>query len=86
MSALPAYAELLCLSNFTFLRGASHPGELVARARQLDYSALAVTDECSFAGIVRAHEAAGEHGLKLIIGSEIRISDGLKLVLLAADR
>src|SRR5258707_1304153 len=57
-SPLPAYAELHCLSNFTFLRGASHPEELVRRAAGLGYSALAVTDECSLAGVVRAHVAA----------------------------
>ena len=53
-SALPAYAELHCLSNFSFLRGASHPEELVQRALELGYAALAITDECSFAGVVRA--------------------------------
>ncbi|MBI2753001.1 MAG: error-prone DNA polymerase [Betaproteobacteria bacterium] len=83
---LPAYAELHCLSNFTFLRGASHPEELVGRAAALGYSALALTDECSLAGAVRAHVAAKEHGLKLIVGTEIALEDGLKLVLLAADR
>ena len=83
---LPAYAELHCLSNFTFLRGASHPEELVERARDLGYEALAITDECSVAGVVRAHVAARQCGLKLIIGSELRFDDGLKLVLLAADR
>ena len=51
--ALPAYAELHCLSNFTFLRGASHPQELVERAAALGYAALALTDECSMAGVVR---------------------------------
>jgi error-prone DNA polymerase len=85
-SALPAYAELHCLSNFSFLRGASHPEELVARAHQLGYSALALTDECSFAGVVRAHGAAKQCGLPLILGSEIRLADGPKLVLLATDR
>ena len=83
---LPAYAELHCLSNFSFLRGASHPEELVARAHQLGYSALAITDECSFAGVVRAHGAAVECGLPLIIGSEIQLADGPKLVLLATER
>ena len=83
---LPAYAELHCLSNFTFLRGASHPEELVERARELSYEALAITDECSVAGIVRAHVAARQCGLKLIVGSELRFDDGLKLVLLAANR
>src|SRR5512138_2566393 len=76
------YAELHCLSNFTFLRGASHPGELVLQAHRLGYAALALTDECSMAGIVRAHEAASDCGLKLIVGSEFRTPD-LHIVLLA---
>ena len=80
------YAELHCLSNFTFLRGASHPEELVERAHELGYSALAITDECSLAGIVRAHVAAKACGLKLIVGSEIRFADGPSIVLLATDR
>jgi hypothetical protein len=82
----PAFAELHCLTNFTFLRGASHASELVARAAQLGYAALAVTDECSLAGIVRAHEAAKEHGLPLVVGTEVRLADGPKLVLLATNR
>ena len=83
---LPAYAELHCLSNFSFLRGASHAEELVGRAAGLGYAALALTDECSLAGIVRAHVAAKAARLKLIVGSEVRLEDGLKLVLLAPDR
>jgi error-prone DNA polymerase len=67
----PSYAELHCLTNFTFLRGASHPEELVERAARLGYSALAITDECSLAGMVRAHMAAKEHGIKLIVGTEV---------------
>ncbi len=82
----PEYAELHCLSNFSFLRGASHPEELVARAAELGYSALAITDECSFAGLVRAHSAAKQHGLKLIVGSEFQFNNGMRLVLLALDR
>jgi DNA polymerase III alpha subunit len=70
------YAELHCLSNFTFLRGVSHPEELVKRAIQLGYTALALTDECSVAGAVRAHVAARAAGLKLIIGSEFRLACG----------
>jgi error-prone DNA polymerase len=85
-SPLPAYAELHCLSNFTFLRGASHPEELVSRAAVLAYSALALTDECSFAGAARAHVAAKDIGLRLIIGSEIRLKDGPMLVFLATNR
>jgi error-prone DNA polymerase len=80
------YAELHCLSNFTFLRGASHPHELVAQAVELGYEALAITDECSVAGVVRAHVAAKGQRLKLIIGSELRLTCGLKLVVLATDR
>lgn len=80
------YAELHCLSNFTFLRGASHAEELVARARELGYAALAITDECSLAGVVRAHVAAKECSLKLIVGSEIRFAEGVRAVLLATDR
>jgi len=81
------YAELHALSNFTFLRGASHPEELVETAAALGYEALAITDECSMSGIVRAHTAAKEHGLKkLIIGSELRLRSGRKLVVLAQNR
>jgi len=83
---MAAYAELHCLSNFSFLRGASHPGELVERAAGLGYTALALTDECSVAGVVRAHVAAKTAGLKLIVGAEIRLDDGPKIVLLATDR
>ena len=86
MSGLPAYAELHCLTNFTFLTGASHPDELVSRARALEYEALAITDECSLAGVVRAHAAAKECGQHILIGSEIGLQDGLRLVLLACDR
>jgi error-prone DNA polymerase len=80
------YAELHCISNFTFLRGASHAEELVARAAELGYCALAIADECSMAGAVRAHVAAKEADLKLVIGSEFRLEDGLRFVLLAQNR
>ena len=83
---LPAYAELHCLSNFSFLRGASHPEELVERAQAEGYSGLALTDECSLAGAVRAHLAAKDAGLPLVLGSEFTLDDGVKLVLLATDR
>ena len=81
------YAELHCLSNFTFLRGASHPEELVETATKLGYEALAITDECSVSGVVRAHMAAKESGLKkLIVGSEFHLESALKLVVLAQSR
>jgi error-prone DNA polymerase len=80
------YAELHCLSNFSFLRGASHPQELVQTAAELGYAGLAITDECSVAGVVRAHTAAKGLPLKLVIGSELTCTDGLKVVALAEDR
>ncbi|MGE0858616.1 MAG: error-prone DNA polymerase [Gammaproteobacteria bacterium] len=83
--ALPEYAELHCLSNFSFLRGASHPEELVREAQRLGYRALALTDECSLAGVVRAHGVARELGLALILGVELRLVDGPRVVLLADD-
>ncbi|MGB8856871.1 MAG: error-prone DNA polymerase [Burkholderiales bacterium] len=82
---LPAYAELHCLSNYTFLRGASDPEELVRQAWKLGYQSLAITDECSLAGVVRAHSEAMHLGLKLIVGSEFILQDGLKILLLAAN-
>jgi error-prone DNA polymerase len=80
------YAELHCLSDFSFGRGASNAGELFERARQQGYRALAITDECSLAGIVRAFEASRATGVALVVGSEVTLDDGLKLVLLVEDR
>ena len=80
------YAELHCVSNFTFLRGASHPQELVEQADTLGYTAIAITDECSVAGVVRAHMTAKGKSLKLIIGAEFRLQCGLRFVALAIDR
>jgi len=86
--AAPAYAELHCLSNFSFLRGASHAEELIAQAKELGYTALAITDECSLAGVVRAHTAVKKvgGGIRLIIGAEFRLECGLRFVALAPDR
>ena len=70
MATVP-YAELHCRTNFSFLEGASHPHELVERATELGYKALAITDRDSLAGVVRAHVAAKETGLKLLIGAAI---------------
>ena len=93
---LPDYAELHCLSNFSFQRGVSHPAELVERAEKLGYTALAITDECSVAGVVRAHLAVRNLSeerkakgldafqLKLLLGSEFRWGD-LCIVAIARD-
>jgi error-prone DNA polymerase len=95
MACLPDYAELHCLSNFSFLRGAAHPEELLEKAAVQGYKALALTDECSLAGVVRAHLAAKASAMKLIVGSEMHMlqgdirkgaGDGLKLVFLACNR
>jgi error-prone DNA polymerase len=94
------YAELHCITNFTFLRGASHPQELVAQAWSLGYRALAITDECSIAGVVRAHMAVKKiaaaqkadnddpevKALQLLIGAEFRLECGLRFVALVMDR
>src|SRR5438876_8349793 len=80
------YAELHCKTNFSFLEGASHADELVGRAKELGYAALAVTDRESLAGVVRAHTAAKEAGLKLIIGAEVYPVDAAPAVLWATDR
>src|SRR5262245_49737292 len=78
---LRAYAELHCKTNFSFLRGASHPEELVLTAAALGYRALAVTDRNSLAGVVRMHVAAKRVGLKLLIGAEIVPVDAPPVVL-----
>ena len=80
------YAELLCVSNFSFQRGASHPRELFERAHEVSYSALAITDECSLAGIVRAHEASEVTGIPLIIGGHFRFQEGDRVALLAPSQ
>ncbi|NVD72955.1 error-prone DNA polymerase [Duganella sp. BJB1802] len=88
---LPAYAELFCMTNFSFLQGASSAEELVARAAQLDYAGLAITDECSLAGVVRAHAQARDANLPLLIGSHFHLknpdgSPALSLLALAQNR
>ena len=87
MAAIPDYAELLCVTNFSFLRGASQPEELVERAQALGYRALAITDECSMAGVVRAHVKAKELGLALLIGAhfEVDADAPFRLVALACS-
>ena len=82
---MSGYAELHCLSNFSFQRGASSAQELFQRAARLGYQALAITDECSLAGIVRAWQAAKESSVALIVGSEVCVEDGPKLVLLVEN-
>jgi len=84
--AAPGYAELQCFTNYSFLRGASHADELVMRAAELEYAALAVTDHNSLAGVVRAHVAAKAAGLKLLIGAAIVPDDAPPVLLYAPCR
>lgn len=80
-----SYAQLHCLSNFSFLRSASHPAELVEEAWLLGYQAVAITDECSLAGVVKAHVRAKELGIKLLAGSEFYLLEGCHLLVLVPD-
>ncbi|MCL4767301.1 MAG: PHP domain-containing protein, partial [Hyphomicrobiaceae bacterium] len=81
-----AYAELQVTTNFSFLRGGSHPQELVAQAKALGLSALAVTDRNTLAGVVRAHTAAKDSGLRLIVGVRLDLQDAPSLVCLPTSR
>ncbi len=83
-----SYAELHCLSNFSFLRGASHPEELLLQADILGYHSLAITDECSVAGVVRAHSLKQQQALhtRLIVGSAFRLDNQHTLIALCPDR
>jgi len=80
------YCELQITSNFSFLEGASHPEELIERAAQLGYHAVAVTDRNSFAGIVRAHIAAKKEGIRLIPACRLDLQDGPSLLAYPTDK
>ena len=82
------FAELVCQSNFSFLEGASHPEELVNTAAFLGYEAITISDECSVAGVVRAHAEIKANGLpiKLIVGSVFRLAPDLRVCLLCPDK
>jgi len=82
----PHYAELQVTTNFSFLRGASHPDELVVTAATLGHQAIAITDRNSLAGIVRAHHAAKEVGLRLVVGCRLDLRDGTSLLVFPEDR
>ncbi len=88
LSNAMSYAELFCQTNFSFLQGASHPQEMISQAHFLGYKAIAITDECSVAGVVRAYTEIKEHKLtiKLIVGSYFQFDSTLKFVLLCPNR
>lgn len=90
-SLLPAYAELQTYTHYSFLRGASAPEDIIQRAVKLDYQAIAITDECSVSGIVKAHVEAKKNGLQLIIGSQMLITPenhtpAFNLIILAMNK
>ena len=80
------YAELQVTTNFSFLRGAAHPAELVSTAAALGHAAIAVTDRNSLAGVVRAHQAARDAGLRLVVGCRLDLVDGASLLAFPEDR
>ena len=86
MASAPAYAELQVATNFSFLRGASHPEELVQQAQALGHAAIAITDRNTLAGVVRAHVAAKAASLRLVIGARLDLSEGLGVLCYPTDR
>src|SRR5215510_14682817 len=84
--SIPPYAELQVTTNFSFLRGAAHPDELVLTAAALGHQAIAITDRNSFAGIVRAHHAAKQVGIRLVVGCRLDLCDGTSLLAYPTDR
>jgi len=86
VTAIPAYAELQVTSNYSFLRGASHPEELVATAATLGLQAIALTDRNSVSGVVRAHVAAKRAGVRLIVGARLDLQDAPGLLCYPGDR
>lgn len=86
MAEAPAYAELQCMTNFSFLRGASHPGEMVIQAKALGHTAIGVADRNTLAGVVRAHAQAKTESMKLLVGARIDLVDGLSCICYPKDR
>jgi error-prone DNA polymerase len=83
---MSSYAELQVTSNFSFLRGGSHPPELVLRAHELGLAAIAITDRNTLAGVVRAHAAAKEIGLRFVVGARLDFRDGPSVLAFPTDR
>ena len=81
-----SYVELQCASYFSFLQGCSAPDDLFARAKELEMDALAIADRNTLAGMVRAHVAAQDHGVRLIVGCRLDLRDGMSLLVYPVDR
>src|SRR5216683_7763190 len=83
---MSAYAELAVTTNFSFLRGASHPQEMVARADELGLTAIGIADRNSFAGVVRAYDEAKKRKIKLLVGTRLVTTDGFEVLAYPTDR
>ncbi len=83
---MSAYAELAVTTNFSFLRGASHPQEMVACADELGLAAIGIADRNSFAGVVRAYDEARKRNIKLIVGTRLVTGDGFEVLAYPTDR
>src|SRR5208282_4558612 len=83
---MTAYAELAVTTNFSFLRGASHPQEMVARADQLNLAAIGIADRNCFAGVVRAYDEAKKRTIKLLVGARLVTCDGFEVLAYPTDR
>src|SRR6202162_3041283 len=81
-----AYAELAVTTNFSFLRGAAHPREMVARADELGLAAIGIADRNTFAGVVRAHDEAKKRNIKLLVGTRLVTTDGFEVIAYPTDR
>src|SRR3981081_1083056 len=80
------YAELAVTTNFSFLRGAAHPREMVARADELGLAAIGIADRNSFAGVVRAYDEAKKRSIKLLGGTRLVTTDGFEVIAYPTDR
>jgi len=83
---MAAFAELIAATNFSFLRGASHPHEMVGQAAELGLAAIGIADRNTLAGVVRAHQAAKEYGIRLLVGARLVTTDGFEAVCYPSDR
>ena len=83
---MTAFAELVAATNFSFLRGASHPREMVAQAAALGLAAIGIADRNTLAGVVRAHTAAKEHNIRLCVGARLVTTDGFEAACYPTDR
>jgi error-prone DNA polymerase len=83
---MSTYAELAVTTNFSFLRGASHPDEMVATATALNLFAIGIADRNSFAGVVRAYDEARKHDIKLVVGVRLVTIDGFEVLAYPTDR